>query len=121
MSPGDAPPQALIFDLGGVIVPHDNAVLYARLASRCSAADALDRIVAGSLDDRYGSGELGIPALHQRFVDELGYDGDWDMFAGQWCSHLGLDRAMLHLVGRLAATNRVLLFSNTNQIHWEHV
>jgi FMN phosphatase YigB (HAD superfamily) len=121
MRPGDAPLQALIFDLGGVIVPHDNDVLYARLASRCTAADALDRIAAGSLDDRYATGELGIPALHQRFVDELGYDGDWDMFAGQWCSHLGLDLAMLDLVGRLAATNRVLLFSNTNQVHWAHV
>lgn len=121
MSPGAASVQALIFDLGGVIVPHDNDALYARLASRCSAADALDRIVAGSLDDRYGTGEQSIPDLHRRFVDELGYDGDWDVFAGQWCSHLSIDDAMLELVGRLAQSHRLMLFSNTNQVHWEHV
>ena len=121
MNPGGEPLQALVFDLGGVIVPHDNDVLYARLASRCAAPDAIEQIVAGSLDDRYAAGELGIPALHQRFVDELGYDGDWPMFARQWCSHLSIDAGMLELVGRLARTNRVMLFSNTNQVHWEHV
>ena len=121
MSPGGELLQALVFDLGGVIVPHDNDVLYARLASRCTAGDALDRIRAGSLDDRYGTGEQSIPALHRRFVDELGYDGDWDMFARQWCSHLSIDDAMLDLVGRLAQTNRVMLFSNTNQVHWDYL
>ncbi len=119
MSSGDMALQALVFDLGGVIVPHDNDVLYARLASRCTAADALERIRDGSLDDRYGTGEQSIPTLHRRFVDELGYDGDWDTFARQWCSHLGIDDAMLDLVGRLARSNRVMLFSNTNQVHWD--
>src|SRR5665213_3917498 len=121
MSPGDAPRQALIFDVGGVIVPHDNDAFYARLASRCSAADALDRILAESPDDRYGTGELGIPALHRRFVDELGYDGDWEAFAQQFCAHLEIDEAMLALAEALARTHRVMLFSNTNHVHWDHL
>ena len=121
MNPDALPLQALVFDLGGVIAPHDNDVLYARLASRCSVPDALQQIVAGAADDRFGTGELGIPFLHWRFVKELGYDGDWAMFERQWCSHLGIDEAMLALATRLAESNRVLLFSNTNQVHWEHL
>jgi len=122
MTPTDEPLQALVFDVGGVIVPHDNEALYARLAARCSAPDALDLIRAGSLDDqRYGTGELGVPALHQHLVDELGYNGDWDVFARQWSSHLSIDDAMLGLVEQLARHYRVILFSNTNQVHWAQV
>ena len=121
MSGADEPLQALVFDLGGVIVPHDNDALYARLASRCSAPNAMDLILAESPDARYGTGEVGIPALHERFVTELGYDGDWDLFVQDWCSHLGLDAGMLAFVEQLARSRRVFLFSNTNQVHWDHV
>ncbi len=113
--------QALVFDLGGVIVPHDNDALYARLVSRCAAPNAMDLILAESGDPRYGAGEVGVDALHARLVDELGYDGDWDVFVEDWCSHLGLDQSMLEFVGELAQRNRLMLFSNTNRVHWEHV
>jgi putative hydrolase of the HAD superfamily len=120
MSPGPSI-EALVFDLGGVIVPHDNDVLYDRLASRCRATGALERIVAEAPDDRVGTGETPIPALHRRFVDELGYEGGWEVFTRDFCCHLGLDARMLDLVNRLAHANRVMLFSNTNQVHWDHV
>jgi len=111
--------DALIFDLGGVIVPHDNAVLRDRLASRCSAPHAADWLIDAEGDERIGTGELTIPELHRRLVEEIGYGGDWATFANDWCSHLKLDHAMLDLVERLAAANRVMLFSNTNQAHWD--
>jgi putative hydrolase of the HAD superfamily len=113
--------QALIFDVGGVIVPHDNELLYRTLAARCSAPDAPERIRMTSAAKPYAVGALPITALHQRMAEELGYDGGWELFARDWCSHLGVDLAMLDFVGRLSQTNRVMLFSNTNQVHWDHV
>jgi FMN phosphatase YigB (HAD superfamily) len=113
--------QALIFDLGGVIVPHDNDALYARLAARCRAEGALDRIAAEAPDPRYGTGELGVPALHRRLVDELGYDADWDVFTADFCSHLSIDEDMLALVEALYESYHLLVFSNTNKVHWEHI
>jgi hypothetical protein len=65
------PYQALIFDVGGVIVPHDNAALYARLASRCRAERALEVISSEALARPYHTGELTIAQLHQRLRDEL--------------------------------------------------
>jgi FMN phosphatase YigB (HAD superfamily) len=121
MSMRHLPYEALVFDLGGVIIPHDNEVLYRRLAERCAAPDALDRIRRGAQDPRYGTGELPIADLHDRFRRELGYSRDWDAFVADWCSHLSVDWAMLDLVQRLAASRRVLLFSNTNREHWEHL
>ncbi len=115
------PFEALIFDVGGIIVPHDNERLYRRLAEHCTAPDALDRIrVAARMPD-YETGVQPIAALHARLADELGLDLDWDAFVPVWCHHLSLDRAVLEYVQDLAAANRVMLFSNTNGEHWEHL
>ena len=119
--PTEPPLQALIFDVGGVIVPHDNDMLYARLASRCTAPDALQRIRGQSGQTGVGSGEITVQELHRHMSDELGYAGDWATFADDWCCHLGLDEAMLDLIERLAASQRVALFSNTTDVHWARV
>lgn len=115
------PFDALIFDLGGVIVPHDNEQLYRLLAGRCLPAQLPAAIAAATRDPRYERGELPIAHLHRRLRQEAGYAPDWDVFVADWCSHLGLDLAMLDYVELLAARRRVLLFSNTNHEHWQHL
>src|SRR5690242_21018963 len=115
------PYEALVFDVGGVIVPHDNEMLFRRLAARCAAPDAAERIRRRAMDPCYGSGEQPIAALHEECRRLLGYDGDWPTFRSDWCCHLSIDGAMLSLVERLAQTHRVILFSNTNHEHWQHL
>jgi putative hydrolase of the HAD superfamily len=117
----EEPFQALIFDAGGVFVPHDNEVLLALLASRCMTDGALDRIRAAHHDPRVGAGEIAVSQVHRRLVDELGYNGDWEVFLKDWSSHLGVDPEMLALMTALAGENRVLVFSNTNAEHWARV
>jgi HAD superfamily hydrolase (TIGR01509 family) len=113
--------EALIFDVGGVIVPHDNEAMFRRLASRCDHSDALERIRQEAHDPRYMTGELPVGSLHTLLVDELRYGADLAQFEQDVCSHLSIDADMLTLVGLLARSNRVALFSNTNAIHWAHV
>jgi putative hydrolase of the HAD superfamily len=115
------PWQALIFDVGGVIVPHDNEMLYARLAGRCAAPDAHARIRGQSGMTGVGSGAVSVQELHRRMARDLGYQGDWATFADDWCCHLGLDLSMLDFVEQLARENRVALFSNTTDVHWARV
>ncbi len=67
------PYQALVFDLGGVIVPHDNAVLYARLASRCEAAWPAERISNLVRHGRWGAG-APISSLQDAVIEQAGYD-----------------------------------------------
>jgi FMN phosphatase YigB (HAD superfamily) len=113
--------DALVFDVGGVIIPHDNEVLYRRLAARCAAADALAAIRAAAREPAYELGQRSITDLHERLRHELLYAGDWSVFVGDWCSHLTVDPAMLAYVTTLAAAHRVILFSNTNDEHWQHL
>ena len=112
--------DALIFDLGNVIIPHDNEVLRRRLVSRCTAPDASERLNAIAHERRYGTGELTTADLHRRLMDELGYAADWPIFVEDWCCHLSLDTDMLAFVEQLAQRHRVLIFSNTNAEHWAH-
>jgi HAD superfamily hydrolase (TIGR01509 family) len=110
--------EALVFDLGGVIVAHDNPVMAARIASRCredwGPAD-VGRLASQRL---WGTG-APIRDLHEAMRDQGGYDADWHQFAADWCCHLNLNDAMLTYVEALARRRRVMIFSNTNQVHWE--
>jgi FMN phosphatase YigB (HAD superfamily) len=115
--PAAAPPfDAIVFDLGGVIVAHDNAVMVEQIASRTKATPRdVSRLIRRK---DWGSG-LPIADLHAELADELGYGGGWDAFASDWCCHFTVDPAMLAYVQRLASANRVMIFSNTNAVHWD--
>ena len=113
-----SPFQALIFDLGGVLVAHDNGVLYTRLASRCAGDCTPERVTALMRKTDWSSG-VPIPALHDQLRSELGYGPGWEDFVADWCCHFAVDESMLAFVERLAAHNRVMLFSNTNKEHWD--
>jgi HAD superfamily hydrolase (TIGR01509 family) len=114
------PFDAIIFDLGGVIVAHDNRVMVERLASRCRKG-VTAREVSALIRRR--SWETGAPIaeLHGQLRDELEYGRAWERFVDDWCCHLALDPAMLAFAQALAVNNRVMLFSNTNQPHWDHL
>ena len=113
--------EALVFDVGGVIIPHDNEQLYRRLAGDCLTPNALEWIRSECHDVRYGTGTRQISFLHEKLRRTVGYRLEWDGFLTAWCSHLALDIGMLNLIQELALKNRILLFSNTNSEHWEHI
>lgn len=115
------PFDALVFDVGGVFIRHDNERLFRRLAASCAVADAVDRIRAEAMDPAFTTGIRTIDSFHRDLVRELHYERDWRGFLKDWSSHFSVDRAMLELLERLAANNRVLLFSNTNAEHWHEV
>ncbi|HLI21528.1 MAG TPA: HAD-IA family hydrolase, partial [Stellaceae bacterium] len=91
------------------------------LAASCGAQDAVDRIRAEAMDPALTTGARTVESFHRDLVRELRYARDWRGFLADWSSHFSVDRAMLDLLERLAAGNRVLLFSNTNAVHWHEV
>ncbi len=110
--------EALVFDLGGVIVAHDNTVMHSALADRCRAGWSPAQVAEATADARWGTGRQ-VRELHAELVAEAGYDGDWNAFTGDFCCHLVLDESMLAFVEFLAIRHRVMIFSNTNEAHWQ--
>jgi FMN phosphatase YigB (HAD superfamily) len=115
------PFDALVFDVGGIFILHDNEQLFRRLAEACSALDALSRIQAAAADPLLTTGGRSISVLYRDIVRDLGYARDEDAFFADWCSHFTADGDMLALLDTLAQSNRVVLFSNTNAVHWDYV
>ena len=116
-----SPLQALVFDVGNVVIAHDNAMLFDRLAARCGGRCSADQVRALAREPQWGIGAAPISELHRRLRDELGYGPAWDGFVEDWCCHFALDPSMLAFLERLSVHNRVLLFSNTNKEHWDFV
>lgn len=111
-----------IFDVGGVFVRHDNALLYDRLAACCSdPVAARPALEAGLAAPELGTGRLGVGGFHARLVSELGFAKPYDEFLSLWSSHFSEEPGMAALIRDLAARRRVVLFSNTNAAHWAHV
>jgi putative hydrolase of the HAD superfamily len=114
--------DTLVFDLGGVIVAHDNGLLARTLAQGCADPEARQKLSDGFVHDRaYGTGERPISDLHARLQTELSYRHDYDRFLDDWCCHFALDSLMLTAFTALAARYRVMIFSNTNAPHWDYV
>ncbi|MBV8592790.1 MAG: HAD-IA family hydrolase [Caulobacteraceae bacterium] len=113
--------DVLVFDLGGVVVAHDDAALHARLISRCPLGADLARLEAVVREPRWALGEAPIEDLHARLRREFGYGLEWAGFAQDWRSHFTLDVSMLALLRSLGRSRRVLLFSNTNKEHWNYL
>ena len=116
-----SPFDALIFDVGGIFILHDNERLFRRLAASCSANDAVHRIRETAMDADIATGAKPVRQLYDELVRDLGYKRDWQGFLADWSSHFSVDHAMLALLETVARDNRVLLFSNTNCEHWEQV
>lgn len=112
----------LIFDIGGVLVRHDNALLFERLAACCAEpAAAKTYLTSGAYVHDIDTGRLSVEGLHASIVSRLGFDRPYGEFLKLWNCHFSEEPGMEALMAELAQRFRVVLFSNTNASHIEHV
>jgi putative hydrolase of the HAD superfamily len=111
--------DAVIFDLGNVLVFHDNELLYQRLAERAGVTPAAVRqaLAEPELFFAINRGWLDADGIRRTVCRAIGADLTADEFAALWCCHFQVHRAVLPLVERLVGRVRLLLLSNTNVLH----
>ena len=117
-----ASPPTFIFDVGGVLIRHDNNLLSDRLAAQCADPRAVrPRLNDGVHNRDVGTGAMGMVELHRRLTEDYGFLADYDVFVAIWSSHFSVEPEMEGVIRALAGRYRTVFFSNTNAAHWAHV
>ncbi|HHL40490.1 MAG TPA: HAD family phosphatase [Deltaproteobacteria bacterium] len=114
--------EAVIFDLGGVIVDFSHMAICARLAARCggSARRVYADIFESGLEEAYDRG-LSTAEFHRLVMERTGADMPLGEFRAIWSDIFTENREVSALVEGLKGRVSLVLLSNTNELHFEHV
>lgn len=119
--------KTCIFDLGNVLVFHDNALMFQRLgevaAPSIPASEVQHRLLSNPLWDAANRGELEGPGIYREIQQVLGLAIDFEGFKRVWSCHFSLNLPMLREVELLLEVGevKVLLLSNTNVLHLDYL
>jgi len=114
--------EAVILDLGNVLVFHDNALLFRRLGERAGLAGAeVERRLSGAAWDAANRGEMTREEIWRGACQALGLELAAGDFNELWCCHFRVNDAVLPQVEALVGRVELLLLSNSNRIHVEHL
>ena len=116
--------RAIILDLGNVIVGLDFPRAYRAAASLTglSANEIPELIRAANLARPYERGELTSEEFYQRFCCALGLKISYQEFVDLWSDMFQPEPILTDvLLGELAASTKLLMLSNTNEIHFEFI
>jgi glucose-1-phosphatase len=116
--------EAVVFDLGGVLIDVQYARAIARLRARCSAdADMLQQALrsAASLQ-RFECGELTPREFHTAFCDVGRLDIGFEEFCAVYCDIFEPMPQMIEAHQQLRASGMATyIFSNTSELHLTHI
>lgn len=116
--------KALIFDLGGVIVPLDFPRGYHLMAGRCAlpVEEVRRRITELDLVVPYESGQVESAEFVDRVCAALGVTMSEEEFMGFWANIFGAETLLPEsLFESLKGRYRLVLLSNTNDLHWRFI
>jgi putative hydrolase of the HAD superfamily len=113
--------EAVLLDLGNVLVFHDDRMLLERLAALGGRSpDEVERALA-PLWDPVHRGRIAGDDLRRAVSAASGAPLDDAAFRAVWSCHFRIHHEVLPEVQALLGRVRVLLLSNTNAAHVEHV
>lgn len=115
--------EAVVLDLGNVLVFHDDPILFARMSAWGGADPASIRTRMLALWDSINRGSLAGDELRRTICEVAGSKElmDEEAFVELWSCHFRVHDDVLPIIDKLLERTRVLLLSNVNERHWRHV
>lgn len=117
-------PEALLLDLGRVLVALDHMQTCRKLAPEAglTPAEVFHRLFESGLERRYDRGELAEAEFLARACDHLGLSQRWrPRVRKAWAEIFHRDERNLALVEPLSRRYQLVLVSNTNATHMDHI
>jgi FMN phosphatase YigB (HAD superfamily) len=110
--------DALLLDLGNVLVFHDDALLFARLGERAGLTGAeASRRLRGDLWTAMNTSALDEEGVRREVTRALDVELEADEFFALFNSHFIVNHALVEAVGRWIGRFKLGLLSNTNAVH----
>lgn len=109
--------DAVVLDLGNVLVFHDDERLFARLAALGGTTPEAVRAAMAGVWDPCNRGRLAGEALRRAVTGAAGCELDEAAFRDVWSCHFRFHHEVIPLVESLFGRVKVLLLSNTNATH----
>ncbi len=112
--------DALILDLGNVLVFHDNALLFENMAKAFNTTPAsMKARIEKDVWERTNTGKLPGDALRIELQNALGGTLTAAHFKTLWNSHFQINVPMVKRVEALVGKLKLCLLSNTHDLHFE--
>lgn len=112
--------DAIILDLGNVLVFHDNTLLFEKLSDAFGTTPAaMAAKIEKDVWERANTGRLPGDTLRVELQKSLGGEVSPEDFVALWNCHFTLHHAMIARVAQLAGTVKLGLLSNTHDLHFE--
>lgn len=113
--------EALVFDIGNVLVPFDWQIFHRRLRKDCPNLPPEAEKEFRELMIRIEIGEMTGEAFTEQAVRAIGFPGDHRTFVSIWngifTSNISMERTILALKERFP----LFLLSNTSELHLAHL
>ena len=115
--------KAILFDIGNVLLFFDHGIACRRAAALCRRTEQQVRqmMFASRLVQEYEEGRLMSAAFIAGIRDALRLDAADEEIREIWCDIFCGNERVLPLVERLASAYRLVLLSNTNEMHMEFI
>ncbi len=115
--------DAILFDLGNVLAFHDNEKLFRELAQafQTTPVEMAKRLEGSGVWPRVNTGHLRGDALRQELSARFSHTPTREEFERAWSSHFSLNVPMIRLVESLVGRVKLVLLSNTHDLHVAHL
>ncbi len=113
--------KRLIFDLGGVIVDHDNDKCYRRLGDLLIDRPTRAELAAFITSQGVGTGAVTADELFERLRGRFGSTASQAQFLDAWTCHFTLKEDVRDLMLSIRGERPLVICSNTNAAHWDYL
>ena len=116
--------EAVVFDLGGVLIDVDSQRALRELRRHCTEAGGFEPEPARTTEllRAFECGELTTPAFHEAVCRHERLSVDFARFCTAYCDIFSPVRPMIEAHAALRATGlATYVFSNTSALHFDHI
>lgn len=115
-------PDGMIFDVGGVLIDFDHMLICSKLAAKCglSPGTVYAKIFTSGIEAAYDTGALSTDEFLSAVCETLSLNMPRAELGEIWCAIFSEKKDVTQIVRALAGKTRLMLLSNTNELHFEY-